>query len=101
MQGCQRGTRGWPPGNIISVACHLGEVHPPSLVQLGKPFQALVTICNLYTLEWSRRSGGLSGLAAQDLQSSTKAGPGITQEGVRPGAWSRSLSFVLGMPSSS
>lgn len=50
MQGCQRETSGWPPGNVISVACHLGEVYPPSLVQLGKPFQALVTICNLDTL---------------------------------------------------
>lgn len=34
---------GQPPGNIISVTCHLGEVCHPS-VPLGKSFQASVTI---------------------------------------------------------
>lgn len=32
------------------MACQVEEVCHPSLVQLGKPFQAPVTICNLYTL---------------------------------------------------
>lgn len=47
---CKRKSSGQIPDNIISVACHLEEVCHPSVVQLGKPFQAPETICNLYVL---------------------------------------------------
>lgn len=72
MQGCQ--SSGQPPGSIISVACQVEEVCYPSFVQLGKPFQAPVTVYNLYTL--LNGAGGMVAyldLSARDFWSSTKA----------------------------
>lgn len=45
-----RESSGRLPGSVIPVACHLGEVCHPSLVQLDKSLQAAVTVCDLYTL---------------------------------------------------